>query len=449
MDRQRAEESQRADRLPARLLLAYGLPGLPLAVLTLPLYVYLPAFYAEDVGIGFALVGTILLIARLWDVVTDPLVGLLSDRWNGRWGRRRPWLLAAAPIAIVSAWFLFHPPAGAGWPYLLAWTMALYLAGTMVKLPYEAWGAEISPDYDGRSRIAGYREAFVVIGTLVAAGAPVAFGGGKAEALTLLAWIFALSLPVAVFLACRTVPDTQAQRQTGQRLTWGRGLRILSGNGPFRRLLAAYLINGVANGLPATLFLLYVEHVLQAETWAGPLLFVYFLCGVLSVPVWLRLSAGYGKHRVWSAAMAATCLVFACVPLLQAGDQAWFLAICVLTGFGLGADLVLPPSMQADVIDFDRLRSRQSRAGLYFALWGMATKLALALAVGLAFPILELAGFREDAQAAPPEIALFALAALYSLAPVAFKLVSIALMWGFPLTRARQVRIRRLIEARQ
>ena len=209
MEWHRTAGSADVDGLPSRLLLAYGLPGLPLAVLTLPLYVYLPAFYAEDVGIGFALVGTILLIARLWDVVTDPLVGLLSDRWNGSWGRRRPWMIAATPIAIVSAWFLFHPPAGAGWPYLLAWTMALYLAGTMVKLPYEAWGAEISPDYDGRSRIAGYREACVVVGTLLAAGAPVIFGGGRAEALTLLAWIFALTLPVAVLLACRYVPDSR------------------------------------------------------------------------------------------------------------------------------------------------------------------------------------------------------------------------------------------------
>ena len=231
------ESQRKTNGLTSRLLLAYGLPGLPLAVLTLPLYVYLPAFYAEDIGLGFALVGTVLLAARLWDVVTDPLVGALSDRWEGPWGRRRPWLLAATPLAVVSAWFLFHPPEGAGWAYLLSWTAALYLAGTMVKLPYEAWGAEISPDYDGRSRIASYREAFVVIGTLLAAGAPVFLGGGKAAALNQLAWIFAMTLPLAVLLACRVVPDTRPLPTP--RLDWRRGLRILTGNGPFRRLILA------------------------------------------------------------------------------------------------------------------------------------------------------------------------------------------------------------------
>ena len=175
-----------------------------------------------------------------------------------------------------------------------------------------------------------------------------------------------------------------------------RGLRVLSRNEGFRRLIIAYLINGIANGLPATLFLLFVTHRLAIPEQAGALLAVYFLCGVLAVPVWLRLSYRFGKHRVWCAAMVWACLWFAMVPLLGPGDFWPFLAICVLTGMALGADLVLPASMQADVIDADTVETGERRAGLFFALWGMATKLALALAVGLAFPILSFAGFDSD-----------------------------------------------------
>jgi Na+/melibiose symporter-like transporter len=144
---------------------------------------------------------------------------------------------------------------------------------------------------------------------------------------------------------------------------------------------------------------------------------------------------------VWAA------VFFAFVPLLGPGDHLWFLAICVLTGVSLGADLTLPASMQADVIDLDTLRSRQSRAGLYFALWGVATKLALALAVGIAFPLLALAGLEPDGEAPAPE-GLFALAALYSLLPAAIKLASVALVAGYPITAARQQRIRRLVAVR-
>jgi Na+/melibiose symporter-like transporter len=222
---------------------------------------------------------------------------------------------------------------------------------------------------------------------------------------------------------------------------------VLWRNGPFRRLIAAYFLNGIANGLPATLFLLYVERVLERPDWTGILLFVYFLCGIAAIPLWLRLSRRWGKHRTWVGAMLWAAVVFAFVPLLGPGDHLWFLAVCVLTGVSLGADLTLPPSMQADVVELDTLRSRQSRAGLYFALWGVATKLALALAVGIAFPLLALAGLEPGSESASPS-ALFTLAALYSLLPAAIKLGAIALVAGYPITAARQRRIRRLIEAR-
>jgi len=431
------------------VLIAYGLPGLPLAALLLPLYVTLPAFYAVDLGLGFFTVGVVLLLARFWDVVTDPLIGSLSDRLTTRFGRRRPWLLAGAPVVMVSAGLLFlpgpDPGPDPGWSDLLVWTMVLYLGATMILLPYSAWGAELSADYNERSRIAGWREGLVVVGTLLAAGLPVAVGAERAVALEVIAWTLWIVLPVCLVIAVRFVPERPAALPPP--LAWRQGLCVIWRNGPFRRLIAAYFLNGIANGLPATLFLLYVEWVLEAPDWSGILLFVYFFCGVAAIPLWLRLSARWGKHRTWVGAMVWAALVFAFVPLLGPGDELWFLAVCVLTGISLGADLTLPASMQAEVIDLDTLRSRQSRAGLFFALWGVATKLALALAVGIAFPLLALAGLEADPEAGPAS-GLFALAALYSLLPAAIKLASVALIAGYPITAARQYRIRRLVEVR-
>ncbi len=440
---------QNSEPLARPVLLAYGLPGLPLAALLLPLYVTLPAFYAVDLGLGFFTVGVVLLLARLWDVVTDPVIGTLSDRLATPFGRRRPWLFAGAPLVMVSAGFLFLPGPGTDWGGLLIWTMVLYLGATMILLPYSAWGAELSADYDERSRIAGWREGLVVVGTLLAAGLPVAVGGERGAALEVIAWTLWIVLPVCLVIAVRFVPERPAVLQ--RRLAWREGLRVLWRNGPFRRLIAAYFLNGIANGLPATLFLLYVERVLEAPEWSGALLFVYFFCGVAAIPLWLRLSTLWGKHRTWIGAMVWAALIFAFVPLLGPGDELWFLAVCVLTGVSLGADLTLPASMQADVVDLDTLRSRQSRAGLYFALWGVATKLALALAVGIAFPLLALVGLEaglEPGQDATPPSGLFALAALYSLLPAMIKLGSVSLVAGYPITAARQRRIRHLIEVR-
>lgn len=436
-----------APPLARRVLLAYGLPGLPLAAVLLPLYIYLPAFYAEEMGLGLALVGAILLAARGSDILTDPLIGALSDRFGFGLGRRRGWMLAGTPLLLISAHMLFQPAPGVGATYLFVWTALAYLGATMILLPYSAWGAELSTDYDQRSRIAGAREGFVVIGTLCAAGLPALWSDDRGEALAVIDLALWCVLPVCVVLAVAFVPE-HPPRARQRALGWKRGFGGLYRNRPFRRLLIAYLVNSIANGLPATLFLLFVAHVLESPDWSGPLLLVYFACGVLAIPVWLRVSQRYGKHRTWMAAMLGTTLAFLFVPLLGPGDVTWFMAICVLTGIGLGADLTLPASMQADVIDLDTLKSGRERAGVYFAAWGMVTKLALALAVGIAFPLLDLAGF--DAKSAThSDTSLFALAGLYSLAPSLFKLAAIGLFVGYPITAARQRRIQRLIVARR
>lgn len=440
-------------RLSRAALFAYGLPGLPLAAVLLPLFVYLPTYYAETLGLGFAVVGSLLLVARLTDVVTDPLVGALSDRFGWPLGRRRTWMLVGVPLLLLAAHRLFLPPADADGGYLLLWTVLVYLGATLVQLPYSAWGAEISGDYNERSRISAAREGFVVVGTLLAAGLPALLSAGPQSAMAVIGWALICVLPVTVGLAVAMVPEgNRRRRPAGARRRagthgWRQGWRLLYRNRPFRRLLAAYFLNSIANGLPATLFLLFVSHVLESETWSGILLFVYFACGVAAIPLWLKVSARWGKHRAWIAAMLLATAVFALVPLLGPGDVWWFLAICVVTGTALGADLTLPASMQADVVDLDTLKSGKARTGIFFALWGIATKLALALAVGIAFPLLEVAGF-QAASAMQTPTALLALTLLYSLVPAAFKLGAIALFAGYPITAARQRRIRRLIAAR-
>lgn len=440
--------------LSKQVLIAYGLPGLPLAVLGLPLFIYLPTFYAETVGLDLATVGLILLIARLWDVVTDPIVGALSDRTSGRFGRRRPWIIGAAPLLGLSIWFLFVPPPGAGVGHLLVWSIALYLAWTMVQLPHAAWGAELSRDYHQRSRITGTREALVIIGTLLAAATPVILAGedgreaGLGAVLRVLAIGLIIGLPLASLVSAAIVPDpppSAAPRSRPWRERVAEGSRALKANRAFLRLILAYLLNGIANGLPATLFLLFVGHVLVLPDKAGELLFIYFACAIIGIPLWVWLSGKLDKHRAWLIAMAGNCLIFGWAPFLGAGDYTPFLIICVLSGVCLGADLALPPSMQADVVDLDRAGAGNAgagdggdgeggdapRTGLYFAFWGMATKLALALAVGITFPALDLAGFDASAGAVNDEDGLLVLALLYGALPIVFKIAAMRLMARF------------------
>ncbi|MEP3114023.1 MFS transporter [Nisaea sp.] len=447
------EATAPVENTPARYsrgqLLAYGLPGLPLAGLGVPLFIFLPAFYAQSKGLSLEAVGFALLLARLWDAVSDPLIGMLSDRIETRFGRRKPWLFLGSPITCFAIYMLFVPPEGAGTLHLFGWSAVLYLGWTMVQLPYTAWGAELSGNYHERSRITAFREGMLVFGTLVAAGMPAivsAAGGGEetGTVLTVLALFLIVALPVAITLATAIMPE-RPKPATLQKITpdWQAGAALLLRNKPFLRLILAYLLNGLANGLAATLFVLFVDKGLGLPQETDSLLLVYFLAGILSVPVWLTISRRADKHRIWIAAMLANSAIFALVPLLGPGDYLAFLAICIGTGACLGADLVLPPSMQADVVDVDTAEGGSHRTGLYFALWGMATKLALALAVGIAFPVLDAVGF--DANGSNDSSALLTLSLLYGAAPVLLKLTAIAIMRGFPLTAARQTELQRRI----
>lgn len=424
-------------------VLVYALPALPLAILQFPLFILLPTYYAEGLGLPLAAVGTAFLVIRIADAVSDPVVGVLADRWRPVFGRRRAWLIAAAPLTAVTSAMLFMPPGDAGIGYLLLWGTLTSIASTAALVPFNAWGAELSTDYHGRSGIAGAREGLVVAGSLLAAGIPAILA---ADDLGLaLAWIavgILVLMPTTALAAVLFVPEPANRSQRPVGLV--EGLRHIAANRPFLRLIAAFAINSLANGLPATLFLLFVSRVLDAPSLQGPLLFLYFLCGILGIPFWLALSRRIGKHRAWAIAMIAACVVFAFAPALGPGDVIAFGAICVLTGLAVGADLVLPAAMQADVVDIDTAASGSQRTGLYFALWGLATKLALAAAVGIAFPLLALFGFQPDDRAA--QDGLFALAVLYAWVPIVLKGGAIALMWGYTLDESAQSRLARQID---
>jgi Na+/melibiose symporter-like transporter len=423
-------------------------------MLGLPLLVHLPGFYAQEMGIGLTAVGTILLFARLWDGVTDPLIGFLSDRTRTRFGRRRPWMIASLPLVLAGAWFLFRPPEGAGASHLLVWSFVVYLGWTMMQIPHQAWGAELSTDYAERARIAATRESFALAGVVLAASLPALLAAsgagdvppGPGAALAAIAVLTLVLLPVCGGAMLALVPEPPPARAAP--IATAEGWRVLARNRPFRRLLSAYLLNGIANGLPSTLFLMYVEHNLGLASLQGVFLLVYFLAGLAGVPLALVLARRLGKHRAWCVAMLATCAAFAWAPVLPHGAVIGFAAICLVTGLGLGADLALPPAMQADVVDEDTAAGGEGRAGLYFAVWGMATKLALAVAVGLAFPLLDLAGFdpRAAQQEQGPGPGLFALAALYAWAPVLLKLAAVGLMWRFPLDEKRHAALAAVIQ---
>ncbi len=435
------------ERLALTRIVAYALPAVPLAALTLPLYVLVPTFYTETLGLSLASVGFALLLVRIFDAVNDPLIGWAADRFRPRFGRRRALFAISLPLTAISAFMLFWPPVDATVLWLAAWGLMLSLGYTAALIPFSAWGAELATDYHGRSRITAWREGLTLVGTLVAISLPFAIGFDRADGihgLAALGLAILIGLPLFGAFAVSLTPEPIEHSRV--RVDLKSGLSHLVRNRPFVRLIVAFFLNGLANGIPATLFLYFVSARLGLPDARGPLLFFYFLCAIAGVPLAAWVARKVGKHRAWCYGMLAACVAFAPAPLLPEGSLIAFAVICALTGVLLGFDLTLPPAIQADVIDVDTAASGEQRSGTYFAAWSLATKLSLAGGVGVVFPALAAFGF-DPAESNATGEGLTALAVAYAWVPIAAKLASIAIMWNFPLDEETQRSLRQRIES--
>ncbi len=430
-------------RLGAETLMAFAAPSLPLAALYFPVYVFLAEFYAAERGLTLGFIGGALIAVRLFDAVSDPAMGMLSDRLQTRWGRRRVWLVAGAPVVMLSVWNLFVPPATAGAAWFVSFLFLLTLGWTIMLTPYFAWAAELSGDYRERARIAVWRDTVGLVGTILAA-VLYSLGEERSAGMMLVASMIVVVLPISVIWCLARVPEPRNYSQSDG--TPGAFWKTLREEPLFVRLLGAYVINGAANALPATLFLFFVSDRLGAPDWGGPLLVLYFGAAVIGAPLWIWSVRYLPKHRVWCWAMLYAGAVFGAALLLGEGDVLPFAVICVLSGLALGADLALPSAIQADLVDLDTARSGQQRTGIFFALWSLATKAALAIAGGVALIVLGAIGFQTGG--ANADFAITALSLLYALAPIVLTLAAIGLMWNFPMDAAAQADLRARIEAR-
>jgi len=398
--------------------LGYGALGLPLAFVALPLYVVLPSHYASEFGVPLATLGALLLAARLLDALADPWIGRLGDRWFARSTERVLIGMAlAAGVLALGLRALFFPPVrgGAG---LLAWCAGAlavtYLAYSVLSVTHQAWGARLGGAEDQRARIVSWREGLALAGVLVASVLPSVAGLGVTTT------VFALTLALGLAALWRAPRPERAAPSAGGGRTLARPWQ----SGDFRALLAIFLVNGIATAVPATLVLFFIRDRLQAPAFEPLFLTCYFAAGALSMPLWVRAVARFGLARSWLGGMLLAVVTFAWAAMLGTGDVAAFVVVCLASGVALGADLGLPGALLAGVIQ--RAGHGGRLEGAYFGWWNFATKLNLALAAGIALPLLAAFGYTPGLRTAE---GLHALTLAYCLLPCALKLAAAFLLW--------------------
>ncbi|WP_396434432.1 MFS transporter, partial [Limnohabitans sp.] len=323
---------------PRKSAAAYGLLGLPLAFVALPVYVHLPNMYAQQYGVSLAALGVVLLLSRGIDAVVDP--------WFGRWGDRlyrqswqSVWVAAVLMAMVVALGFgaLFFPPAESLSPMGLLWWVGgaltiSHIAYGGLGILHQAWAARQGGGGMAQSRWVAWREGFALVGVLLASALPAIWGWELTTALLV------LMLALGLFTWQRTATSDVAvalQAPLGHEAS---SLWQPWKHPGFRRLLLVFMLNGMASAVPATLVLFFVQDRLQAPKAMEPLfLGLYFAAGALSFPLWLKVIDRIGLLRTWATGMALSVLAFVSVIMLGAGDTTGFLVVCALSGMALGA----------------------------------------------------------------------------------------------------------------
>jgi Na+/melibiose symporter-like transporter len=449
MPHRRAPSTRRPLRT-ARILV-YALPALVSSVAFLPLVLFVPAFYADDLGVALAAVGTAIAASRLLDVITDPVIGALSDRLRLGWGRRKPWILLGTPLFLVSLWHVFVPGAKAGAGHLFVWSALLYLGFTMLDVPHKAWGAELSTDYDERSRITSWREGLSTTGQVGLLAALVWFGAWGVSAagdqLRGVAVVIVAAMPPLVAAAALLVPEGRPEGfQDERRGIWG-GLRLVARNPAFGRMVGCviFFVAGVA--IQGTLHRLVLSDVMGDESSFAPMLLVENLATLAAVPIWLRVSLRVGKHRALIAAALWLAVLSLPLAFLRTGDITLLIVCIAIRGSSFASILFLSNSIAADVIDVDTLASGRQRSGLYFAAWGMTTKLSLALGVLLGTALPAALGYEPTDGIAAPAVQA-RLMAIYGGVPAVMMTLGVLFLRGFPITRERHAEVRAALEVK-
>ena len=470
--------------------MSYAAPAAPLALAGLPLAVYLPVIYADSDGFGLSLtaVGAILMLSRISDVFTDPLIGYNSDKWRTRWGRRKPWVLVGTPIFALGMWLLFMPPFefsdvsmfgytfSNGYLWLFGTLTLFFLGSTIKDLPFTAWGAELSSNYNERTLIMSWKEVFNVGGALVSAFIPAIilfFGYDKpTEAVFVLVLVMCISMPILNINCLMTVPEWRVEEKEAQRIKIVDGLRVSVGNKPFMLLVVVFAAGSIGSAMTNSLSFFFVKHVLVAGELYGLYLAPYFVCQIAAVPLWFKLSRRVGKHKATMWAVGWYALWSSFIPLIAITPGAWytlfevtnfigflpastqadaiayfegietgkflfFIIIMCLKGSAIGALSAIPLAMFADVLDVDTAQTGKRRAGEFMAIWSMTRKAAYALGTFIGLGLVEFWGF--DALADPRDttntaFALLMLACTYSVIPAIFKFIGMPFLWIYPLT---------------
>ncbi len=433
------------EKLSLGTKLVYGAPSIAGAAMAIPVAIHVNPFYSDTVLVPLAWVALASALARVLDAIIDPFVGWLSDHTHSRWGRRRPWIAVAAPLAAVVFVALFTPPVWLAPSGAAVWfgstLMLFFVLNMLYGLPHAALGPELTLDYHERSSLFSVREGFSLLGTLVAAVVPgilIPLMGDERRAFMYMSIAYgAVMIGLYWLLVARVRERPEFVMRKSNPLV--PGVRRALRNRPFFVLFSCYVVASIPGAIPGLLMPYFNRYVLNpppvpadaAQGWLSMYLAAYFLSGLLCLPLWLMLAKRIGKLNAWLASFVMGITGGLALFLLGEGDNVAGLFVIAWAGSSFGAGLFLPPALQADVIDYDELHTGKRREAQYLALWGLVPKFIVIPSASLPLALLAWLGYQPNVPQSG-EVVL-AIRAVFALTPSAFSIAAFCIAWRFPI----------------
>jgi len=401
--------------------------------------IMLPAFFAEVHGFEISVIGIFIFLSKLIDITTDPLVGWLNDK---NFFSRKIYLILGGILSGVALTQLFLTENIDQEILLLIWLSILYLGWTLFQIPYLSIGYDLEKNYFLRTKISAIREFFILLGLFCSLGIPMFFSISNEKLLENIVFISLLFGLLGLVLFCNLIPENRKINK--KKIKFKKIIQNLKKNIHFSRIFFVLVVNNLANVFPMVLFAFFITYVLGGDdSNRQTTLFFYFLFAIIGVPFWTIISKKYGKKEVWCLSLFLSAFFFLLIFFLENGNFLFFIIISCITGFCLGADLIIPPSILADITDLHRGKFGEDISGVFFSIITFLNKFAFALVSIFVFGIMGVLDFQTEGEI-NANVKLFIIIS-YALAPILLKILAAYLLMNFKLKENELQKIQKKI----
>ena len=431
------------DRLRLRTQIAYGAGDFGPSMAGNTLMVFFFFFLTTIAGLSPALAGSILLISNIWSALSTVIVGILSDRTQSPWGRRRIWMFCSAPILGLGFFLLWWLPPVEGWGrfcYYLCAALLFQTGANGFLIPYGALVTDLSEKSHEHVRLNSLRFGFSLAGCIVAlllAQGLASWVSEPQQQLWITGAIGGVAIVASIFSCCWGTVERREPTKTDVKLNWEE-LKLLLGNQPFVVLMGIYALSWLALHITPAILPYFIVNYLKLDTSAiTAIVLIMQVTSLASLFIWEPLSRQFGKRTAFWLGSSVWILGQFALFYLQPGQVYLMYGVASTIGFGMGATYVVPPSMLPEAIDWDELRTGQRREGLYYSILMFLYQVTLALGLFFVGQWLAQAGFHEtvpgQSQVIQPDSALIAIRQVTFALPVLTMLASLALTYFYPI----------------